>query len=57
MDTSNLHRNYTQQSTRYNANGVKEISEANNQLSSTLKSLFAVAENYPELKANEKSIR
>ena len=36
-----------------NANGVKEISEANNQLSSTLKTLFAVAENYPELKANE----
>lgn len=36
-----------------NANGVKEISEANNQLSETLKTLFAVAENYPELKANE----
>ena len=36
-----------------NANGVKEISEVNNQLSSTLKTLFAVAENYPELKANE----
>nr|WP_295605093.1 LemA family protein [uncultured Methanobrevibacter sp.] len=36
-----------------NANGVKEISEANNQLSSTLKTLFALAENYPELKANE----
>ena len=36
-----------------NANGVKEINEANNQLSSTLKTLFAVAENYPELKANE----
>ena len=36
-----------------NANGVKEISDANNQLSSTLKTLFAVAENYPELKANE----
>jgi LemA protein len=36
-----------------NANGVKEISEANNQLTSTLKTLFAVAENYPELKANE----
>ena len=36
-----------------NANGVKEISEANNQLSSTLKTLFAVAENYPDLKANE----
>lgn len=27
--------------------------EANNQLSNTLKSLFAVAENYPNLKANE----
>ncbi len=27
--------------------------EANNMLSDTLKSLFAVAENYPELKANE----
>ena len=36
-----------------NANGVKEISEANNQLSSTLKTLFAVAENYAELKAND----
>ena len=36
-----------------NANGVKEISDANNQLSNTLKTLFAVAENYPELKANE----
>ena len=35
-----------------NANGVKEIGEANNQLSNTLKTLFAVAENYPELKAN-----
>jgi len=27
--------------------------EANNQLTTALKSLFAVAENYPELKANE----
>ena len=36
-----------------NANGVKEINEANNHLSETLKTLFAVAENYPELKANE----
>ncbi|KZX16549.1 LemA family protein [Methanobrevibacter curvatus] len=36
-----------------NANGVKEIQNANNQLTNTLKSLFAVAENYPELKANE----
>jgi LemA protein len=29
----------------------------NNQLASTLKSLFAVAENYPELKANENFLR
>ncbi|MBR5502877.1 MAG: LemA family protein [Methanobrevibacter sp.] len=36
-----------------NANGVKEINEANNHLTETLKTLFAVAENYPELKANE----
>ena len=35
-----------------NASGVKETSQADNQLTSALKSLFAVAENYPELKAN-----
>jgi len=34
------------------AKGVKEQAEANNALSSTLKTLFAVAENYPELKAS-----
>jgi LemA protein len=31
----------------------KEAAETNNMLSSTLKTLFAVAENYPQLKANE----
>ncbi len=36
-----------------NANNVKDIGKANNELSSTLKTLFAVAENYPDLKANE----
>ncbi|MDO5851348.1 MAG: LemA family protein [Methanobacteriaceae archaeon] len=36
-----------------NATSVDEVSKANNMLSSSLKSLFAVAENYPELKANE----
>lgn len=36
-----------------NAGGVKEKAEANNMLSDTLKSLFAVSENYPQLKANE----
>jgi LemA protein len=35
------------------ANGVNETAEASNYLSSTLKSLFAVAENYPDLKANQ----
>lgn len=36
-----------------NAQGVKEQAKAENQFQETLKSLFAVAENYPQLKANE----
>jgi LemA protein len=36
-----------------NAGTVKEQGQAENMLSGTLKSLFAVAENYPELKANQ----
>ncbi|MBD3261157.1 MAG: LemA family protein [Candidatus Altiarchaeales archaeon] len=36
-----------------NAEGVKETAEANNMLTSALKSLFAVSENYPDLKANQ----
>jgi len=36
-----------------NAKNREEYVEANNQLTSTLKTLFAVAENYPNLKANE----
>jgi LemA protein len=35
------------------ASGLHDKSEAENILSGTLKSLFAVSENYPELKANE----
>ena len=35
------------------AKGAQEKAEVNNQLSATLKSLFAVAENYPELKASD----
>ena len=35
------------------AQTVAEHSEAENMLTGTLKSLFAVAENYPELKANQ----
>ena len=36
-----------------NASGVKEKAELDNQLSGTLKTIMAVSENYPELKANE----
>lgn len=36
-----------------NAQGPKEQAKAENAFSETLKSLFAVSENYPQLKANE----
>ncbi len=36
-----------------NAETVKENQEANNQLTGALKTLFAVAENYPDLKASQ----
>jgi LemA protein len=39
------------------AGSIKDIGEANNQLSGVLKTLFAVAENYPELKANENFLK
>jgi LemA protein len=35
------------------ARTIKDKAEADNMMSSTLKSLFAVSENYPELKANQ----
>lgn len=35
------------------ADGVQEKSKASNQISDALRSIFALAENYPELKANE----
>ena len=35
------------------AQGVEQTAKAENQFTDTLKSLFAVAENYPQLKANE----
>ncbi len=35
------------------ATGVADKAKANNQLAETLKSIFAVSENYPNLKANE----
>lgn len=36
-----------------NAHGVKETAEAENQFESALKSIFAVAEAYPDLKASQ----
>ena len=36
-----------------NATGTADKAQAENMLAGTLKSLFAVAENYPQLKANE----
>lgn len=39
--------------TAMQAQGPAETAKAENQFSQTLKSLFAVAENYPQLKANE----
>lgn len=39
------------------ATNPHESAEANNMLSATLKTLFAVAENYPQLKANENFMR
>ncbi|MFA6307215.1 MAG: LemA family protein [Patescibacteria group bacterium] len=36
-----------------NAKGIEEKGKAENMLSETLKSLFAVAENYPDLKASQ----
>jgi LemA protein len=36
-----------------NAQGVQETAKADNQFSQALKSLFAVAENYPQLRASE----
>ncbi|MCX6087887.1 MAG: hypothetical protein COS15_05505 [Caldiserica bacterium CG02_land_8_20_14_3_00_36_38] len=39
------------------ATSIKDIGESNNQITGTLKTLFAVAENYPELKANEEFLK
>lgn len=39
-----------------NAQGVKETAEAENQFEGALKSLFAVSEAYPDLKANQNFI-
>jgi LemA protein len=36
-----------------NAQGAKQAAQADNILTGTLRSLFAVAENYPDLKANQ----
>lgn len=40
-----------------NAKGVKETAEADNQFTGALKSMFAVAEAYPDLKANASFVK
>ena len=40
-----------------NAQGVEQKAEAEGQLTGALRTLFAVVENYPELKANENFLR
>ncbi len=46
-------RNMAVQASQAGAVGAGQIAAADNMLTSTLKTLFAVAENYPQLKANE----
>lgn len=43
----------TQAMTSEQSGDVKDVSKSENMLSGALKSLFAVAENYPDLKANQ----
>ena len=51
---STVFQNVTQaRAAAVNAQTVKEQGQADNMLTGALKSLFAVAENYPELKANQ----
>jgi LemA protein len=51
---STVFQNVTQaRAAAVNAQTVKDQSQAENVLTGALKSLFAVAENYPELKANQ----
>ncbi|GIW66923.1 MAG: LemA family protein [Candidatus Parcubacteria bacterium] len=53
-----LLENITQARTSFlNAKNIKEEIEADNMITSTLKTLFAVAENYPDLKANQNFIQ
>lgn len=46
-----------QQAVNINGSDIKSVAQIENQLSSALKSLFAVAENYPDLKANQNFIQ
>lgn len=46
-----------QQAVNISGSDIKSVAQIENQLSSALKSLFAVAENYPDLKANQNFIQ
>ncbi|MCF7862378.1 LemA family protein [Candidatus Woesearchaeota archaeon] len=47
----------TQMRTKIMSSSLSAKAEADNQISSALKSIFAVAENYPQLKANQNFIQ
>ncbi len=49
----NVTKARAQMATAMDGTSVKDKAQASNMLTQTLKSLFAVAENYPQLKANE----
>ncbi len=52
-ETTTFERVTSMRTKAMEAGGVAEKGEAENMLAGALKSLFAVAENYPDLKANE----
>ena len=39
------------------AHSVKDVGDTNNQITQALKTIFAIAENYPELKANQNFLK
>ena len=53
FETSTLEKVIEARSKAMGATTTKEHAEAENQLSGTLKSIFALSENYPDLKSNQ----
>ncbi len=53
FEQTTLEKVTTARTQAMNAQGLKDEMNAQNELTGTLKSLFAVSENYPDLKANQ----